>query len=105
MRRYASGERFGRISMFRQFRDIGIRYVYNGQSNMRNLCDQKSVGFLVYARKNSAVARRCYRHCLEKSRENIKHRCATLEFTNCYFPLGIQCEAQHVSSVALFNNG
>ena len=87
MRRYASGERSGHISFFRQFREIKIRYAYNGQSNMRNLCDQKSIGFLVYVRKNRAAARRFYRHCLEKSRENIKNHCATQEFTNCCFSI------------------
>ena len=83
MRRYASGERPGHISFVLQFREIRIRYVYNGQIDMRNLFDEESIGFLVHVRKNRAAARRCYRHCLEKSRENIKNNCATLDFTNC----------------------
>ena len=87
MRRYASGERSGHISICRQFREIRIRYVYNAQSSMRNLCDQKSVGFLVYVRKNRAAARSVYRHCLEKSRENIKIHCASLDVTDCCFSI------------------
>ena len=41
----------GTFRFFLQFREIKIRYAYNGQSNMRNLCDQKSVGFLVHVQK------------------------------------------------------
>ena len=76
MRRYASGERSEHITFFLQFREIRIRYVYNGESSMRNLCDQESIGCLVHVRENRAAARTFYRHCLEKSRENIKNHCA-----------------------------
>ena len=68
--KYASGERSEHISMFKQSRDIRRRYVYNGQSGMRDLRNQKSMCSIVHSRENHAAARRFDRHYLENSSEN-----------------------------------
>ena len=67
---------------------------------------KKSIGFLLYVRKNRAAVRRFYRHCLEHSRENIKKHIAHQSILRIVaFPLEIQGETQHVTSVVLSNNG
>ena len=65
---------------------------------------KKALDFLVYERKNRAAARRCYRHCLEKSSENINKNAHHQILRIVAFPLEVQCETQHVSSVVLSNN-
>ena len=87
MRRYASGERSGHnCFFFNSF--VKSEYVTFTMARAAcAICNQKSIGFLVHVRENRAAARRFYRHCLEKSRENIKNHCATQELTNCCFSI------------------
>ena len=85
MCKYASGERSVHISIFRQFREIRIRYAYSGQSGMRDLCTQKSMCFIVHLRENHAAARRFYSHYLENSRVNQQQMTPNIGFCDLLF--------------------
>ena len=74
MRKCAWGERLKHILGFAYFHEIRICYVYNGQSDTRNLCHKKCIAFIVHLNNNSAAARGLHRHCLQNGRESYTIR-------------------------------